>query len=228
MIESERAVLLIDDDPVTQELFSILLQPNGFHVDCASNPEEARRFLAAVQADLILLDLNLGGADGLALTRELRERLGPSTPLVVVSASSDAGMRHRALQSGATGFIAKPVNPRTFASELKTLMEGAIQAAREEELPERRLRELREQFLETAIKVIAELNQRSDQELLSDNLLADAAHKWVGASSIEGMPDVEDTARELETLARAKRTDQCVHIRRRLRWIEGQFQAVPA
>ncbi len=191
----------------------------------AATPAEARDRLAAARPEMILLDLNLGNADGLALARELRQRFGSAFPLLVVSASSDQEKRQRALAAGATGFIAKPVDPRTFASKVKGYLPVHTSAEAELDPRERRLRELRAQFIETALLTIGQLAGRSDEELLSDTLLADAAHKWVGASSIEGMPDIEEVAREVETLARARRIDQSAHIRRRLEWLKTQFQA---
>jgi CheY-like chemotaxis protein len=226
MTQRRSMILLVDDDPVTQELFSILLEPNGMNVVAAATPAEARDRLASARPELVLLDLNLGNTDGLVLTRELRDQLGSSFPLLIVSASSDLEKRQRALAAGATDFIPKPVDPRTFASQVKKHLRANTAAADAELDPrERRLRELRAQFIETALLTIGQIAGRSDEDLLADSLLADAAHKWVGASSIEGMPDIEEVAREVETLARARRTDQAAHIRRRLEWLKTQFQA---
>lgn len=218
-----QTVLVIDDDPAIQQLFTILLKTDGLDVRAVASAEEAKRSVDVERPAAILLDLNLGGSDGLPIARELSQS---QTPVVVVSASSDEETRERARAAGAAGFIAKPVNPRTFANEVKQHL-GANGRPRAEAVDPRelRLRQLREQFLETALASIAQLSARSDEVLFSDSLLADAAHRWVGASSIEGMPDIEAAAREIETLARAKRIDRGAYIRERLSWLGAQFEA---
>jgi DNA-binding response OmpR family regulator len=223
MTEPRPGILVVDDDSSMQELFAIVLGRGGFDVLAANTLEDARAFLKGVLPDLILLDLNLDGVDGLAAAQELSEAL-PAVPVVVVSGSSDPHTRSLALSAGARGFIAKPINPRNFAGEVKRYLEAESHADIDDSDPrEQRLRQLREQFLDMALTSIEQLSVRGDEALFADTLLADTAHKWVGASSIEGLPDVEATAREIEVLARARRIDRADHIRDRLRWLEEQF-----
>jgi two-component system cell cycle response regulator DivK len=225
MSELSSTVLIVDDDPVTCELFSILLERSSIKVVTAATPAQAHDLVLSHTPDLILLDLNLGDVDGLELTRELRERFGAVLPLLVVSASSEVEVQQRARAAGATGFIPKPVDPRTFATQVKSyLPEKTNRFDIELDRRERRLNELRAQFVATALASLEQLTKRKDDELFQDTLLADAAHKWVGASSIEGMPDVENIAREVEMLARAKRTDQAPYLRQQLQWLQAQFR----
>lgn len=65
---------------------------------------------------------------------------------------------------------------------------------------------------------------RSADRLFSDTLLAEAAHRWAGASSIDAETNIQDLAHELELLARAKQLDTTARIRDILRSVRGRFQ----
>jgi two-component system cell cycle response regulator DivK len=70
--------------------------------------------------DLILLDIQLPGMDGYAVASELRKNsLTKSVPIVAVTSYAMAGDREKALDSGCSGYIEKPINPETFVSEVE-------------------------------------------------------------------------------------------------------------
>lgn len=76
--------------------------------------------------DCVLVDLMMGGIDGLELCRELRARPElKATKIAVVTAKSGDLWHDRALESGADGFFQKPVDPALFAGELEALVRGA-------------------------------------------------------------------------------------------------------
>lgn len=119
-------ILVVDDNPANTKLMRVLLEVRGFAVDCAADADEARAALARRLPDLILMDLQLPGTDGYALTRELRE--APSTaalPIVAVSAYAMKSDEERAVLCGCNGFLTKPIDTRTFVSSIVGFMNAA-------------------------------------------------------------------------------------------------------
>ena len=67
-------ILIVEDDPVTRTKLAAYFSQEGYRVSEAEDGAEMRRILAERPADLIMLDINLPGEDGLQLTREQREK----------------------------------------------------------------------------------------------------------------------------------------------------------
>ncbi len=100
-----------------------ILAGHGFSVLEAANGEEALRLIRAQRPDLILMDLQLPGMDGLTLTRMIGS--DPATcgiPTVALTACAMAGDEDRAREAGCVGYITKPVSvselPRQIAQYL--------------------------------------------------------------------------------------------------------------
>ena len=121
---SERdLILLIEDNEANTMLASAVLQRDGFGVEVASSAAEARERLRASTPELILMDLQLPGEDGLTLTRELKA--DPSTasiPIVALTAHAMAGDQERALAAGCAGYVSKPIDTRTFGQTVRELL----------------------------------------------------------------------------------------------------------
>ena len=75
MSSQESHVLIVDDDERIRALLGRFLRKNGFMVTMARDAAQARRLLAGLEFDLIVLDVMMPGEDGISLTRALRERL---------------------------------------------------------------------------------------------------------------------------------------------------------
>ncbi len=120
--------LLIDDHPLVLSALSVLVQRFAAEVEVVS-VQTARGAREALQADaafdLILLDLQLGDADGFELLTELRSA-HPSTPVVVVSASDSNDDVSRAIFHGAAGFVPKRASNEVLIEALHMVMAGAI------------------------------------------------------------------------------------------------------
>lgn len=121
-------VLLIDDHPLIltalQGVVSGLAQ--GTQVFSAGSAAQARDQLRTVaDLDLVLLDLTLGDADGFELLVEMRREY-PLVPVVVVSASENAGDVVRALDLGAMGFVPKRASNQALVEALRVVMSGGI------------------------------------------------------------------------------------------------------
>lgn len=113
-------ILVIEDNEQNIYLMRFLLEKNGFRVAEARSAQEgitiafSRRFLA------ILLDIQLPDKDGYAVARELRGHGElKETPIIAVTSYAMTGDREKALESGCTGYIEKPIDPETFVDVMK-------------------------------------------------------------------------------------------------------------
>jgi CheY-like chemotaxis protein len=111
------SILLVDDSVHNLKLTRFLLRQGGFDVRTAENAEEALSALARHIPDLILMDLQLPGMDGLQLTRHLRRDASlKGVPIVAFTASAIKGDEQLALAAGCDGYVTKPIDTRTFVS----------------------------------------------------------------------------------------------------------------
>ena len=90
-------LLIVDDDERIRGLLQKFLMRNGFLVSVARDASQARKILAGLEFDLIVMDVMMPGEDGVTLTRELRKRMG--TPILLLTARGEAA-HHRALVAG--------------------------------------------------------------------------------------------------------------------------------
>ena len=123
-------VLIVEDNEQNMELASFLLEEAGWVVATAMSFEEARRELARDPPDIVLLDMELRGLDGLSLVAELRRGGGPRFPILALTAHAMRGDRERFLAGGCDGYISKPIDTKTFAAEVAGHLP---RAAREDE-----------------------------------------------------------------------------------------------
>jgi CheY-like chemotaxis protein len=113
-------ILVVEDNETNQMLAVAVLQREGYRVEVASSSEEARARLAGSLPDLILMDIQLPGLDGLALTRLLKE--DPATariPVVAMTAHAMLGDADQALAAGCAGYIAKPIDTRALGEQVR-------------------------------------------------------------------------------------------------------------
>ncbi|MGL4190696.1 MAG: response regulator transcription factor [Sphaerotilus sulfidivorans] len=121
-------VLLIDDHPlILSAMQSVILQiDHGIEAVTVESAAECRAVLAKrCDFDLILLDLQLGDADGFELLAELR-REHPALPVMVVSASERPGDALRAIDAGAMGFVPKRSSNELLQDAVHLVMSGGI------------------------------------------------------------------------------------------------------
>lgn len=114
-----REVLVVEDNPQNLELVEFLLEEAGFTVRTARAADEMRQQLAEGLPDLVLMDIQLPGIDGITLVRELRA--DPTThklPILAITAHAMRGDRERFLEAGCDGYLAKPLDVATFARDV--------------------------------------------------------------------------------------------------------------
>ncbi len=108
-------ILVVEDNAMNMELAVDLLSLQGYEVLAAHTGQEALDITAHEELDLILMDVQLPGMDGLTVTRKIREN--PKTrdiPIVALTAHAMKGDEERMLQQGCTGYISKPIDTREF------------------------------------------------------------------------------------------------------------------
>jgi DNA-binding response OmpR family regulator len=114
-------ILIVDDDQVYLDLLKLNLESFGFRVVTGGSAGEAWTRLDRDRVDLVVLDANMPGEDGNALTRRLRAdtRLSP-IPIVFLSGYAGPGEQARAFESGADDFIAKPCGPNDLVTRVRS------------------------------------------------------------------------------------------------------------
>jgi DNA-binding NarL/FixJ family response regulator len=118
-------VVIADDHPVFREGLAILLarQDGIAVVGSAGSGEEALELCRAHRPDIALLDLRMGGLDGLATVAALREEL-PDTRAIVLSGFDADAEVYRAAKVGAAGYLLKHVSPTDLASAIRRVRDG--------------------------------------------------------------------------------------------------------
>lgn len=113
-------ILICDDEVELREMLAEYLGKRGFRTSLAANADDLRVGIGKERPDLILLDINMPGEDGLSVLRSLQ---GPDAPLVIMlTAAGDVIDRVVGLEMGADDYLAKPVDLRELASRIKAVL----------------------------------------------------------------------------------------------------------
>ena len=118
-------VLLVDDSVTNQKLANIVLRKMGFDPVTVNNGAEAIEKVKAEVFDLILMDIEMPGVDGIQATREIRQLDNPGNRpyIVAMTANAMAGDRERYIAAGMNGYIAKPFK---LAALLQQIQKAAL------------------------------------------------------------------------------------------------------
>ncbi|HEX6564725.1 MAG TPA: response regulator [Chthoniobacterales bacterium] len=122
--KSATTILVVDDNPINLKLVSDLLAFEGYRVQKAVDGEVAAASVQEDLPDLILLDVDLPGIDGLTLTKKLKG--DPRTADVIIVALTAFAMkadRQRAIAAGCDAYVTKPINTRELPVQLADLLQ---------------------------------------------------------------------------------------------------------
>ncbi|MEK8033484.1 PAS domain-containing protein [Ideonella sp. DXS29W] len=111
-------VLLVEDNPINQEVGGELLDRVGLAVETAADGRRAVELASTRPYDLILMDMQMPVMDGLAATRAIRRRLGPRPPIIAMTANAFGEDRMACLEAGMNDHVAKPVDPASLYTTL--------------------------------------------------------------------------------------------------------------
>jgi CheY-like chemotaxis protein len=129
---SREPILIVDDNAINLKLVRILLTGEGYEVRTAEDATEAMAVLREFQPRLILMDIQLPGVDGLELSRRLKaDRATSDIVIVALTAYAMKGDEDRALAVGCDGYLAKPIDTRTFPRQIAAWLALAPLGARE-------------------------------------------------------------------------------------------------
>jgi len=123
-------ILVVEDNPTNQLLTTMVLNRDGFETAVAESAEDALVFIKARRPDLILMDVQLPGMDGLTFASSLRsipEAAG--VPVVALTSHAMRGDRERAIAAGCVGYLSKPIDTRTLSDELRALIKPSQPAS---------------------------------------------------------------------------------------------------
>jgi CheY-like chemotaxis protein len=121
-----RVILAVEDNEANRILIQAVLERLGHVVLLAGSASEAISRIEHRRPDLILMDIQLPGQDGLALTRRLKAdpEFAP-IPVVAITAHAMASDRQDCLDAGCAGYIAKPFNTRTLGAQIQEFLQPA-------------------------------------------------------------------------------------------------------
>ena len=132
---ARETIMVVDDAPINLKLTDILLRKEGYRVVTAGDAEQALAILNSLHPDLILIDIQLPGMDGLELTRRLKRNSGTrDIAVVALTACAMKGDDQKAFDAGCDGYITKPIDTMSLGSRIRGYLEhrargGSAQAA---------------------------------------------------------------------------------------------------
>jgi two-component system, cell cycle response regulator DivK len=116
-------ILVVDDNPTNLKLACCVLENEGYTIESAQDAEEAMEIIRKSPFDLILVDIELPGMDGLTLTRKLKkDQATKNIPVVALTASAMKGDETKALHAGCIGYITKPIDTRLFSLQVNEFL----------------------------------------------------------------------------------------------------------
>lgn len=113
-------LLVVDDDERIRGLLQKFLVRNGFLVTVARDAAQARRLLAGLDFDMLILDVMMPGEDGVSLTRALRA--DRTMPILLLTARGETQARIEGLEAGADDYLAKPFEPKELLLRINAIL----------------------------------------------------------------------------------------------------------
>jgi two-component system, cell cycle response regulator DivK len=127
-VEGGAQILVVEDNGKNMKLFRDVLLAKGYHTLAATTGEEAVALAVEHSPDLVLMDIQLPGIDGVAALGRLRaDDRTASVPVIALTAQAMEGDRERFLAAGFDGYISKPVNIAEFVATVEIYCEGGSQ-----------------------------------------------------------------------------------------------------
>lgn len=117
------SVLIVDDEPMTQDLLRLMLEPAGFHVTGADHGLEALQKVQEEKPDIMILDVMMPHMDGITVCKKIRNN--PETadlPIVMLSGKTHLNAVEEGLQAGANRYLAKPTARTDLIKNLREVL----------------------------------------------------------------------------------------------------------
>lgn len=118
-----KKILIVEDNEINLKLIRTVLKAKGFLLAEARDGEEALKSLTSERPDIILMDIQIPKVDGLEATRRIRGMDDfKDRPIIALTAHAMEGDREKILEAGCDGYIAKPINTRTFIDDIEAIL----------------------------------------------------------------------------------------------------------
>jgi DNA-binding response OmpR family regulator len=127
MVNMGSIILIVDDEPQLIRVLRSYLEQGGFRVLSAARGDEALHQFRSQRPDLVVLDLNLPGMDGLDVAREIRRE--GRTPILMLTARVEEADRLVGLELGADDYVTKPFSPREVVARVRAILRRTQEVA---------------------------------------------------------------------------------------------------
>ena len=118
-------ILIVEDNPTNMKLSTFLLESADYEVECAVNAEIGLTLARERHPDLILMDIQLPGMDGLQATALLKaDEATRAIPVIALTALAMKGDEERILAAGCDGYIAKPIDYKDFLAKVRATLQA--------------------------------------------------------------------------------------------------------
>lgn len=124
---NQAKILVVEDEKSIQKIVKTYLESSGFQVGIVDNGPDALDYVQLHQPDLVILDLNLPGMDGMEVAARLREK--SAVYILMLSARGEEADRVAGLRIGADDFLTKPFSPRELVARVEAVLRRQRQTA---------------------------------------------------------------------------------------------------
>lgn len=232
LLSKKLRILLAEDNPINQKVVARMLEKSGHLLTIAQNGQEALSLFQTRTFDLIFMDVQMPGVDGLTATRKIRDwehGKGSHIPIVAMTAHALKGDEERCLEAGMDGYLSKPVSGRAIEDAIAQFVGNERKSSRAQQDSscsaaawdharaldrlggdEALLNELIEIFLEETPKQLVIL----EQSIAASNfpIVERTAHTLKGELSYLGLCEGAEKCRVLEGLSRERRLEEAVEV----------------
>lgn len=123
-----KKILVVEDNEINLKLIKTVLKTKGYLLVEARDGEEALKSVTSERPDIILMDIQIPKVDGLEVTRRIRDMKDlRDIPIIGLTAHAMEGDRKKILEAGCDGYIAKPINTRTFIVEIEAILKKKVE-----------------------------------------------------------------------------------------------------
>lgn len=133
MSQHHAHILAVDDDDRLRELLKRFLTREGHDVTTAKDAASARKLMATMSFDLVILDVMMPGEDGLSLLKSVRDKR-QDTPIILLTARGLPAERIEGLKTGADDYLSKPFEPEELVLRIASILKRAVPEAPAEEI----------------------------------------------------------------------------------------------
>ncbi len=231
-VERQFHILLVEDNPINQEVARQMLLRSGHRVDVVDNGQSAIDAVRTVRYDIVLMDVQMAGMDGVEATARIRALPAPicTVPIIALTANAMSGAREQYLAAGMNDYVAKPIERLVLMAKIQQLgaaSPGSSAPVRREPEPVAetsdfvpgKLEDLREAmgqaaFEETVQRFITGLEERVKRSLvlIADGDAAEAAFQLHDVGSVAGALGalrLSTLARDLEKSCKSNDLQRC-------------------